>query len=116
MSGVGKTGDLLKGMSQSVPVSCAHPVSFPSADSCCGLVGVHLEAYMDQWDIITIKVFMRNVVQNGYTLEFAQGNAPPFRKVPIVFGSTQVDSGCKLLKEAVSKLLGKRGDRACRGQ
>ena len=65
-----------RGMSQTVPVSCALPVSFPSISSCYGLVGARLEAYADQWDCITCNVFMRNVIWNSYALEFAQGNAP----------------------------------------
>ena len=73
-------------MSQSVPVSCALLVSFPSISSFYGLVGVCLEAsYTDEWDRITCNVFVRNIVQNGYMLEFAQGNAPPLSRVPIAF-------------------------------
>ena len=96
-----------RGTSQSVPVSCALPVSFPSVDSCYGLVGVRLDAYADQWDRIMYNVFVRNVVQNGYVLEFAQGNAPLLSRVPIAFKSTRVGSCRELLNEAVSKLLEK---------
>ena len=73
-----------RGRNQSVPVSCAHPVSFPSVDSSYRLVG----AYADQWDRITCNVFPRNIVQNDYTLEFAQDNAPPLSRVSIEFELT----------------------------
>ena len=66
---------------------------------------MRLEAYADQWDRITSNVFVRNV--RNYALEFAQGNAPLLSRVPIAFESTPVDSGRKLLREAVSKLLEK---------
>ena len=79
-----------RGMSQSVPVSCTQPVSFLSIDSCYGLVGACLETYVNQWDRITCNVFVRNIVQNGYMLEFAQDNAPPLKRVPIAFESVRV--------------------------
>ena len=99
---LGRLAILPRGMSQSVPVSCAHLVSFPSVDSCYGLVGgARLGVYVDQWDRITCNVFMRNVVRNGslcekrcteqsYVLEFAQGNAPLISRVPIAFELTSM--------------------------
>ena len=95
---LGRLAIVPRGTSQSVPVSCAHPVSFPFTDSCCGLVGVCLGACVNQWDRITSNVFIRNV-WNGYMLEFAQGNALPLSRAPIAFESTQVDSGRELLSE-----------------
>ena len=62
---------------------------------------------MDQWDHITSNIFIRNVVRNGYALEFVQKNAFPLSRVPIAFKSTRVISGCKLLNDAISKLLEK---------
>ena len=99
-----------------MPVSCALPVSFPSVDSSYGLVSERLEAYADQWDRIMCNIFVRNVVQNGYILEFAQGNDPLLSRVPmyIAFGSARVGAGHKLLSNTISKLLGKGGDRTCR--
>ena len=104
---LGRLAIIPRGTSQSVPVSCAHLVSFSSADFGCGLVGACLGAYVDQWDHITSNVFVRNIVQTGYGLEFAQDNAPPLSRAPIVFKSIQGHSGHGLFSEAISKLLEK---------
>ena len=96
----------LRDASQSVLVSCAYLVSFPS-DYCYGLVGLCLEVYMDQWDHIMCNIFMRNVVWNGYTLEFALGNAPPLSRFPIALDSARVASVSECLNDATSKFLEK---------
>ena len=98
------------GKRQSVPVYCVQPVSYLSAFSSGGLVGVCLEAYTNQWDRIMSNVFVINVVRNGYALEFAEGKFPPLSRAPLAFNSAGVGSDQAPLNEALLKLLEKGGD------
>ena len=94
-------------MKQSVPDCCTQPVCNRSLSSFSGSVGTCLKAYTDQWDHVTGNIFVRNVVCNGYTLEFAEGNSPPLSRVPFAFDPPKVESAQVLLNEVVQKLLEK---------
>ena len=56
-------------------------------------------------------VFMRNVICNGYPLEFAKGNSP-LSRVPLTFDLPKVELAQALLSEAFQKLL-EKGVRIC---
>ena len=87
--------------------AAARPVLDPSDPSSGGSVGGRLGSFADNWDRITSDVFVRNVVRNGYSLEFAEGSSPPLSRVPISFPSREgAERG--LLDDAVRKLLEKQ--------
>ena len=100
-----------RGMSQAVPNWCVQLICDLSTPSFCRLVGVCLEVYTDQWDRITSDIFLRSIVQNGYVLEFAEGNSPLLSGLQ---ETSLIERGTS--ERRCFEIARKRGDRTCRGR